>query len=95
MFALPFFVAGLLLAPTPSDRPVGSVIISTKMTTISGTVRLEGGKLYLVGTKRVLLTVIDPAISASLAASRGKKRTVAGTPDLVSGTGAFLVTGLR
>jgi len=91
-------VALLLVVAAPTfaaEAAPGQVIISTKMSTVSGVVVVEREKIYLVGKKRVFLNVIDRSMRDSLLASRGKKRTVTGTPDLVSGTGAFLVTGLR
>lgn len=89
-------LAFVLAAPALAAQAApGQVIISTKMSTVSGTVVIERDKIYLVGKKRVLLNVIDQSMRDSLLASPGKQRTVTGTPDLVSGTGAFLVTGLR
>lgn len=91
--AVAFLLA--LAAVAPAFAQTSHVIISTKMTTISGKVLVARGKLYLVAKKRILLNVIDQTMRDSLLASVGKKRSVTGTPDLVSGNGAFLVTGLR
>ncbi len=94
LFALALVTLALATSTQTAATTSGQVIISTKMSSVSGIVRVVGEKIYLVGTKRVLLTVIDQAMRDSLVASNGKKRTVLGTPDRVSGTGAFLVTGL-
>ena len=95
MLAIPLLALALALPFASTESAPGQVIISTKMSTISGIVSVVGEKLYLVGKKRVLLSVIDPAMKDALTAAKGKQRSVTGTPDLVSGTGAFLVTGVR
>ena len=95
MFVLPLLAIALAFPAPAPPSPRGQVIISTKMSTLTGTISVVGERFYLVGKKRVLLTVIDPALRDALIAAKGKQRTVTGTPDLVSGTGAFLVTGMR
>ena len=66
MFVLPLLaIAFAFPAPAPESAP-GQVIISTKMSTLTGTVSVVGERFYLVGKKRVLLTVIDPALKDAL-----------------------------
>ena len=95
MFVLPLLAIAFAFPVPAAESALGQVIISTKMSTISGIVSVVGEKLYLVGKKRLLLTVTDPAMKDALTAAKGKRRSVTLTPNLVSGTGAFLVTGVR